>query len=453
MVNTRSGQELQPVIDRLAELSGGKLRLDVQDYWEPRNTSQEIDAIHALQAGKADIAVVSARPWHETGVTAFDALIAPFTIDSLALEQKVMSSDLPDAMLPAVERLGLKGIGILPGSIRYPVGLTRAFTTLDDFKDARIGHAPSFVEEMTLRSLGAKPVRFIGNATSVQGLDGISIQVAGTTQYADSVRSITGNVPLYPRPIVIVASKQADEKLSAEQREWLRSAVRDSTGPATTLLRNEVRDALSALCRNAWFRIDDAKPDAVAAMHEKVRPLMASLREDAETAQYLDRIEQLRSGVTPYTDETPSCVGYPGPAQPPDPPLARTPVDGTYLTLLPASCDPAPENCGTYHFVFDRGRFAFTQENGPACTWQYGTFTVKGNRVEWFFTDGGGEAPTNSMNKPGDDFLYSWKVYKDELMLTLLSGGSQYPPLRRVRATPDRSYLSTRCPPPGQALP
>jgi hypothetical protein len=64
--------------------------------------------------------------------------------------------------------------------------------------------------------------------------------------------------------------------------------------------------------------------------------------------------------------------------------------------------DVVPENYGMWTLVLDRGRFAVTQEDSQACTWGYGTFTIKGNRIEWLFANGGGIAPDNAINKPGE---------------------------------------------------
>ena len=61
-----------------------------------------------------------------------------------------------------------------------------------------------------------------------------------------------------------------------------------------------------------------------------------------------------------------------------------------------------PENYGAWTYVFDRGRFAVTQEDEQACTWGYGTYVVTGDRVTWSFTDGGGISPNNTLNKPGE---------------------------------------------------
>ena len=49
-----------------------------------------------------------------------------------------------------------------------------------------------------------------------------------------------------------------------------------------------------------------------------------------------------------------------------------------------------------------RGRFAYVQRNGAACTWGYGTWQTQGNRVQWRFVDGGGTAPSSANTKPGE---------------------------------------------------
>ena len=55
---------------------------------------------------------------------------------------------------------------------------------------------------------------------------------------------------------------------------------------------------------------------------------------------------------------------------------------------------------GDWIYVFDRGRFAITQENSEACTWGYGTFSVAASQMTWTFTDGGGETPDGGRTSP-----------------------------------------------------
>ena len=84
--------------------------------------------------------------------------------------------------------------------------------------------------------------------------------------------------------------------------------------------------------------------------------------------------------------------------------------------------DLEEENYGHWVYVVDRGRFAFSQENGPACTWGYGTWKVHGDTVEWLFTDGGGEAPNGAENKPGERFVFGWSRFRDTLTLYRRTG-------------------------------
>ena len=103
------------------------------------------------------------------------------------------------------------------------------------------------------------------------------------------------------------------------------------------------------------------------------------------------------------------------------------------------------------------GPFAFTQENKDACTWGYGTFAVKGNQVEWTFTDGGGIAPNNAFNKPGEFFVFGWSLYRETLTLTAVPGASpenfRAMTWQRISTTPSSRPFSKRCPPPANALP
>ena len=101
---------------------------------------------------------------------------------------------------------------------------------------------------------------------------------------------------------------------------------------------------------------------------------------------------------------------------------------------------PLDENWGHWVFVFDRGRFAITQENETSCTWGYGTYAVDGTRMSWTFEDGGGIAPNNAMNRPGEYFVFDFSAYRDTLTLTPVEG--EISPLN-FRAEPWRRLSET----------
>ena len=90
-----------------------------------------------VKAGKADLGWAGSRAFDSVGVPAFDALHAPLLIDSYALEQRVLQSPLVGDMLDGLKPLGVIGLGILPGPLRKPLGVsppgpTRGLPRQDD---------------------------------------------------------------------------------------------------------------------------------------------------------------------------------------------------------------------------------------------------------------------------------------------------------------------------------
>src|SRR5262249_45365099 len=175
---------------------------------------------------------------------------------------------------------------------------------------------------------------------------------------------------------------------------------------------------------------------------------------------YIRQIEALRRAIP--AEPAPSC-GHPAR-------LAGTagPLDGVYqytdtaaelrATSGTLAGDGGPENHRAWPLVLDRGHFAVPQEDRLACGWGYGTFTVRGNNMEWLITNGGGIAPDNATNKPGEDFLFGWSLYRGVLTLSPVKGAIspsnfRVKPWTMVSTTPSARFLSKRCPPPAGALP
>jgi hypothetical protein len=116
-----------------------------------------------------------------------------------------------------------------------------------------------------------------------------------------------------------------------------------------------------------------------------------------------------------------------------------------------------PENWGRLTFAAIAGRFAFSNENQQACIWAYGSYVIKGDIVEWTFKDGGGDAPTDASNRPGEFFRFRWSRYRDRLTLAPVNGAIspeafRVKPWRLLGGQPSISRLSSRCPPPPKAL-
>jgi hypothetical protein len=193
-----------------------------------------------------------------------------------------------------------------------------------------------------------------------------------------------------------------------------------------------------------------------AALQRAVTPVYRTLERDPQTRSFIVRIEALKRELHAPADAGPRC-SHAESAQ-----AGRGLLDGTYRRRetaqqeargegVPVS-DATPENWGDFVLVIDRGRFAFTQQNASACTWQYGTVTLKANEMDWSFKDGGGIAPTGSQNKPGELFVWRWNLYRGVLRLVALSPSDLSPEAWQHTGPPSAAALSKRCPPPRKAL-
>jgi TRAP-type C4-dicarboxylate transport system substrate-binding protein len=471
LVNRSGPQEIQPFVEKVSELSSGTLRLAIQSGWGEGLASPEDDAIHAVQAGQVDLAVVPAALLRSVGVNSFDALVAPLEIDSMKLQQKVLASEIPTEMLSGVERVGLEGIGVLPGPMRKPAGITRALRAPVDYAKARIGFSPAAVADRSLRTLGAVPVGSEFEGASVRGDDGIEQQVTSISgsQYDGVVVTITVNVNLWPRPLVIIAGAKVFGSLTDAQRGWLRSSAHEALDATTKVQMAFDTDDLGPMCRRGKVKLIRASSVQLAQLRTAFAPVYGWLRQDAATAGYLDEIAALhaRSGV-PYPQEALSCAGMTsGPRSPTSTATgtatATTRLDGVYemslseKDLRKAGEEVGPANEGVFRFVFEHGRFAFTQHFDPTCTWGYGTFAVTGDRLRLSFVDGGGVASDGAANRPGELFDYRWSIYRNTMRWSAVPGavsprGWTFKPWLRLSKTPSLRYLNQSCLPPAGVL-
>ena len=453
--------ELDGFAVRVARLSGGTMRIDIKDRWRFGQINYETGLIRDVRAGKADLGVAGSRAWDSVGVNGFRALGAPLLIDSYALQERVLRSPMTGQMLAGLRPLGLAGIGMLPGPLRKPLGITRPLLTPADYAGLKIGTQQSLVANATMNALGATPVWF-PVTWPINGFGAVEEHISAIqgNQYDKVGKYLTANVNLWPRPLVVFANGKAWAALTPAQRRILTRAVTGDVAAETNVMRGDERTDTATLCRRGRLRFLTASLADLAALRQAVQPVYAQLERDPQTRLYIRQIEALRQAIP--AEPTPGC-GHPAR-------LAATagPLDGVYqftdtAAQLAAASGPAsdgvvPENYGAWTLVLDRGHFVFTQEDQLACTWGYGTFSVRGNKIEWLVTNGGGIAPDNATNKPGEDYIFGWSLYRGVLTLSPVKGAVspgnfRVKPWTRISTTPSARLLSKRCPPPAGALP
>ena len=75
-------------------LSRGAIRIDIRGHWRRGEVETDRGTLNDVRAGRVDIGHIATRAWDTLGVDSFQALDAPLLIDSLALERRVITSEL-----------------------------------------------------------------------------------------------------------------------------------------------------------------------------------------------------------------------------------------------------------------------------------------------------------------------------------------------------------------------
>jgi TRAP-type C4-dicarboxylate transport system substrate-binding protein len=462
LANHDSSLDLDEYVDAVERLSDSSIRIELENGWRKGQVDYEPRTIEDVRDGEVEMAKVGARAFDVAGVRSFQPLVAPFAVDSYALQREVLRSRVASDMLRGVEGLGLAGVALLPGDLRRPFGVGRPLVDVADYHRAKIATRLSRLGLRTFAALGAagEPV---SPSADVSSFDGGEIGIENVLGSPDSGprREVTLNVALWPRSLAIVMNGDAWEDLSEEQRDALQQAGRAALDPALERIQSRDREALGVVCRGREVAVNEASPAQLQALGEATGEIRRDLERDASTRAAVRRIDALKAEVEP--EDPPGCA-----AAAPDRRGGRaTPVDGLwrmdstrdqYAAIAPPS-DVVPENWGEFTFAFTGGRFAFTTENGKACLWAYGRYAVKGEIVEWTVEDGGGISVTEEdfFNLPGEFFTYRWSRYRDRLTLEPVRGAvSPEPyrvnPWRLVDDEPSVAGLARRCRPPSGAL-
>jgi len=279
------------------QLSNGTLKITFVKDARAGQPEFEAGTIADVSAGKVDMAWVGARAFDQAGVTSFQALLAPLVIDNLELQGKVFDAGIPQEMLSELDELDLVGIGALPGPMRKVLGIRKPFTKPGDFAATVVGIQDSVVADQTFHALGAtaKPVP---PEAKLDGLDAYEQQLASIhgNQYADDAKYVTGNLNMWPRPLVIIANHASYDRLTEDQRDIMAAAAKDAVAVAMEAERAADANAATALCKAGLTFAQSSDAD-LQAFQKALAPVYAAIRKDTANAAWLDRIAGIKQSL------------------------------------------------------------------------------------------------------------------------------------------------------------
>jgi TRAP-type C4-dicarboxylate transport system substrate-binding protein len=317
--------ELEAFDKAVRSVSGGRLRIKWHnEYQSDRGGNAEVGLIRDVSAGKTDLGWAGTRVFDELGDAAFNPLHAPLLIDSYELEEKVMEDSVVEPMLKSLGDFGLQGVGILPGPMRRPLG-KRPLRSPGDWAGKRISESGGEQIAAALRSLGARPSYDSPSVTEPTAkLDGIETHIAAVpgNHYQHGFPYLTGNVVLWPRPLVLFAGPD----VSSDDLAVLRRAAKAAIPETVALSRSLESDGGTEVCRTKLNVVSASAAD-VGALRAAFRPVSERLNRDEGTAAAVKRIEQLsrQDASGPTTFRCPDAA---------KPATGATIPPGTYRTFI-----------------------------------------------------------------------------------------------------------------------
>lgn len=415
----------QPFADAVKRLSHGTLQINIKRHWRLNDPRYETGLIKDVQFGDAPLGISAARAFDTVGISSFQALQAPFLIDNITLEQKVLHSGIPAKMLAGLKPHGLVGLAVLAGPLRRPLGFTGPLVAPSEYRGTSIGVRASAVSEDILRALGATPV-VIPASHDTSGLDGVEGHVTNMLD-AFKVRGATlaGNVVIEPRPDVIFMNQRAFGALSAaHQRVLIRAAAQVRTDGG---VYEPDGASVQQMCRGGMNTVV-ASQAQLAGLRAAVQPVYHTLESNPATKAFIAQITAMRQAVGGAPDAVSCPAGSGGSSQIT---TTATKLDGkwqvtfTESQLLAAGPGPGedqPENYGHFMLTFDRGHWRQAGPGGSSgVITNYGTYMVSGDKITFYRSDH--EYPGSDTEIWGP---YFWSVYRDTLTLKK-AGGSQGP--------------------------
>jgi TRAP-type C4-dicarboxylate transport system substrate-binding protein len=250
---------LQAWLDEVRRLSDGRLRIRVLSDWRVGERDVESGLIGDARSGRAQLGWVGTRAWTSTGAHSFDALNAPFLVDSYATEEATLRAADQVRLFAGVTAAGVEPVGLLPGPLHLLLA-RRPVERATDLQGLKIGLFASEVGERALRILGASPVP-LARGESMGGLDAVTANLGDlAAHYVGKARYLVANAPFGAAPRVIFANRRTWVNLSQDEREILRRAAERAFAPTLRGLEAGDRAGLTQLCDGGVRLVDIGAP-------------------------------------------------------------------------------------------------------------------------------------------------------------------------------------------------
>ena len=387
-------------IDRVAQLSGGRLRIALDERWARGATAREAALLRDVAHGRADLGWAHTSSFDRIGVDSFQALQAPLLIDRDAIQDAVIHSPLAAQMLAGTRGAGLEGLALLAGPLTRLVGVNRPLRDAGDLRGVLIAVHDSALSEDAVHALHSYSKPITATRTSLLYVDAVAepgppgaLEDDPDTAFFDRYGGecapqgapcarvgpwLAANATLWPRTAVLVGNPQRLRDLDARERAWVTEAAKQAATYSTTRDGNDAR-TLSELCAGG-VRVTEMPRAALARLRQAWRPVYRRLEARPDTRAALREIRRLRA-------QAPAAAPLP-----PVPGCARRSPDGDDAARGVRSTLPD----GIYRVRITDADLRAVGANRAADRTGTATLTLRGGRWRLVFTEPGRSVRTGT---------------------------------------------------------
>lgn len=311
------GIAIQAYADEVKAASGGKITIAPVPAASGGN---DVTLLDDVSGGTIEMAGVSTAVWDSKGVNVFQPLQAPFLITNYPLDEKVLGGEIGQGMLDSPvgpTKINLHGLGILEGGLRKPVGRAAPFTTPASFVGKKFRAPSSKVMVSALKALGASPTPMalpdVLPALKSGAIDGLEANygLIVTQKFNEAAKYVTADVTLWPFPAAVVINQDQWDKLSADQQKILTDAGKNLAANSIKVFTNPAPGAtnfVQVLC-SAGMTFASAGDANRAALAKKAQPALDELAANADTKDFLKKIQDLKASMGPPAAPAPLPAG------------------------------------------------------------------------------------------------------------------------------------------------
>jgi C4-dicarboxylate-binding protein DctP len=249
-VDTPKGQAAELFRRRAAELTGGRVRVEVF----PGGTGyKDHEEIQALQLGAVDLLAPSLSKLGQLGVREFEAFDLPFLFEDEAALRRVTEGPVGKALLQKLDERGLVGLAFWDAGFKS-FSANRPLHRPEDFKGLRLRIQASGVIDAQMRALGALPQVLpfpeVYRALEAGVVDGCENPLSNF--YTQGMHRVQRHLTLTHHGYLgyaVIANRRFWEGLPAEVRRALEQALGEATTLANRLAREKEAADLEAVRR------------------------------------------------------------------------------------------------------------------------------------------------------------------------------------------------------------